>query len=179
LVAPQVKYLVQHDIPSIHAGVRLRGGSAIELRCLHPRPPAPAENDRSTERDAEVLIVGKELKRSGAPAIVVGDLNDVAWSRTNDLFQSISGLLDPRIGRGFFNTFNANWPVMRFPLDHAFSSRHFRLVEFKRLPHCGSDHFPVFAKLSFEPDAEAEQEKLHASADEQREARSKIEHARD
>jgi endonuclease/exonuclease/phosphatase (EEP) superfamily protein YafD len=177
LIAPQVKFLVEKDIPSIHTGVKLRSGETIELRCVHPRPPAPAESDRTTERDAELLIVGEELDGKDDPAIVIGDLNDVAWSHTNDLFQSVSGLLDPRVGRGFFSTFNANWPVMRFPLDHAFSSRHFRLINFKRLRHVGSDHFPVFVQLSLEPEAKEQQEKLSASSGEKQEAQSKIERA--
>jgi endonuclease/exonuclease/phosphatase (EEP) superfamily protein YafD len=170
-----VKFLVQDDVPSIHACLNLRSGQQVQLRCLHPRPPAPQENDRSTERDAELLIVGREIKGKSAPAIVLGDLNDVAWSRTNDLFQVISGLLDPRIGRGFFHTFNANWPLIRFPLDHVFHSRHFRLAEFRRLRHCGSDHFPVYARLSFEPDAEFAQEHPQATQEEKQEAQEKIE----
>jgi len=152
LVDPQVKFLVQDDVPSIHARLRLAGGQEIELRCVHPRPPAPQEAAESTERDAELLIVGKDLRRRGAPAIVLGDLNDVAWSRTNYEFQAISGLLDPRIGRGFYHTFHARYPFIRYPLDHCFHSKHFRLMHFQRLGYFGSDHFPVLIGLSYEPD---------------------------
>jgi endonuclease/exonuclease/phosphatase (EEP) superfamily protein YafD len=179
LVKPQVKFLVQHDIPSIHARLRLTGGQKIELRCLHPRPPAPQEATESTERDAELLIVGKELKRRHAPAIVLGDLNDVAWSRTNYEFQDISGLLDPRIGRGFYHTFHARYPFIRYPLDHCFHSSHFRLVRFERLRYFGSDHFPVCIALSYEPDAQATQPQLQADADEQRDAERRIAEAKD
>lgn len=153
LVDPQVKFLVQDDIPSIHARVRLRGGALVELRCLHPRPPAPQEAKDSRPRDAELIVVGRELHARQSPAIVLGDLNDVAWSRTNYQFQEVSGLLDPRIGRGFYHTFHAGYFFLRFPLDHCFHSKHFRLVSFKRLRAFGSDHFPVGIALSFEPDA--------------------------
>ncbi|MDP2262103.1 MAG: endonuclease/exonuclease/phosphatase family protein [Hydrogenophaga sp.] len=175
LIDARVQFLVEDDVPSIHARVRLRNGKELELRCLHPRPPAPGESSRSTERDAELLLVGKEIKGLQAPAIVCGDMNDVAWSRTNDLFCAVSGLLDPRIGRGFFHTFNSKWVWMRFPLDHVFHSAHFRLVDFERLRHWGSDHFPVFIQLAFEPDAEAEQEEPESSAQDEREAEEKIE----
>lgn len=155
LLDPQVRFLVQEDVPSIHARLRLAGGQEVELRCVHPRPPAPQEAAESTERDAELLIVGKDLKRRNAPAIVLGDLNDVAWSRSNYEFQDTSGLLDPRIGRGFYHSFHARYPFIRYPLDHCFHSKHFRLVSFQRLRYFGSDHFPVCIALSYEPEAEA------------------------
>ncbi|HLL77389.1 MAG TPA: endonuclease/exonuclease/phosphatase family protein [Pyrinomonadaceae bacterium] len=178
LVGPEVKFLVQDDIPSIHARVRLPGGREVGLHCLHPRPPFPTEDDSATERDAELLIVGRSIKEEEAvPVVVLGDLNDVAWSRTNYLFKDISGLLDPRVGRGFYNTFHAKYPFIRFPLDHFFHSNHFRLVDFRRLPYFGSDHFPVFISLSYEPEAEAEQPELQATPSEQREASEKIEKA--
>jgi endonuclease/exonuclease/phosphatase (EEP) superfamily protein YafD len=151
LIEPQLKFLVQDDVPSIHADIELRSGDRISLHCLHPRPPAPGESKLSTPRDAELLLMAKELEGRDVPSIVVGDMNDVAWSHTTGLFLKISGLLDPRIGRGFYSTFNANWPFIRFPLDHAFVSRHFRLAGFEVLPHVGSDHFPVFARLSLSP----------------------------
>jgi endonuclease/exonuclease/phosphatase (EEP) superfamily protein YafD len=177
LLDARIRFLVEDDVPSVHARVRLRCGQEVVLRCLHPRPPAPGESRRSTERDAELLLVGKEVKALRSPAIVCGDLNDVAWSRTNDLFCSISGLLDPRIGRGFFHTFNAKWPLIRFPLDHVFHSRHFRLVAFRRLPYWGSDHFPVFIRLSYEPDAQVEQDAPRATPQERAEADEKIDQA--
>jgi endonuclease/exonuclease/phosphatase (EEP) superfamily protein YafD len=158
LVEPQVKFLVEDDVPSIHAQLRLRGGTLIELRCVHPRPPAPQEARDSTPRDVELIVIGKELKEKRAPAIVLGDLNDVAWSRTNYRFQEISGLLDPRIGRGFYHTFHARYFFLRYPLDHCFHTKDFRLVSFRRLPAFGSDHFPVGIKLSYEPDAALTQE---------------------
>ena len=177
LVRPEVKFLVQDDIPSIHARVRLPGGQEVGLHCLHPRPPFPTEDESAKERDAELLIVGRGIKEEDVPVVVMGDLNDVAWSRTNYLFQDISGLLDPRIGRGFYNTFHAKHPLVRFPLDHFFHSNHFRLVDFRRLGRFGSDHFPVYISLSYEPEAEAVQPELHATPSEQEEATEKIEKA--
>lgn len=175
LSSEAVKYLVDNEVPSIHATAHLPGGHTIALRCLHPRPPFPTEDKTATDRDAEVLIVGREIKDSVlGPAIVFGDLNDVAWSRTNYLFQNISGLLDPRVGRGFFNTFHASYPFIRFPLDHFFHSNHFQLVDFRRLAYFGSDHFPVYIKLSIAKEAVIEQEELEATPEEEQEAAEKI-----
>lgn len=153
LLNAKLRYLVEEGIPSIRAQLKLPAVDApIVLYCLHPRPPAPQEADSSAPRDAELLQVARELEKRDRPAIVAGDLNDVAWSYTSKRFLRISGLLDPRIGRGMFNTFHARYPFLRFPLDHVFHSSDFTLISIERLGRFGSDHFPVFVSLSYEPD---------------------------
>ncbi len=152
LVEPEVLFLIERDVPSIHSYVKLKSGQKIRLYCLHPKPPTPTQNDQSTERDAEILLVGKLVKARKEPAIVTGDLNDVAWSYTTNLFQKTSQMLDPRIGRGFFNTFNAKIPMLRWPLDHVFHTRGFQLRDIKTLPFYGSDHFPIYFALQYVPE---------------------------
>ena len=153
-----VDFLIQPDIPSIQAHIELLNGERVWLNCVHPRPPAPGESDESLERDAELLLVGKRVCNAVEPVVVCGDLNDVAWSRTTRLFQKTSRLVEPRKGRGLYNTFHARVPIFRFPLDHVFHSDSFRLIVMRRLEYVGSDHFPVYAALSLEPAAEHEQE---------------------
>lgn len=146
-----VNYLVEKDIPSINTKIVLKSGRKIELFGVHPTPPVPNENPRSTERDKELLIVADMAKASTLPVIVVGDLNDVAWSYTTELFLKMSGLTDPRRGRGFYNSFHAHYPLLRFPLDHAFISTDFKLKGMKRLGNFNSDHFPIYIHLQYEP----------------------------
>jgi endonuclease/exonuclease/phosphatase (EEP) superfamily protein YafD len=167
-------FLIQPDIPSMQAHVELRDGQLVWLNCVHPRPPAPGESDESLERDAELLLVGKRVCDAELPVVVWGDLNDVAWSRTTRLFQKASRLVEPRKGRGFYSTFHARIPGLRFPLDHIFHSDSFRLSTLRRLPYAGSDHFPVYAVLSHEPDAEPEQEAPDADAADEREVHETI-----
>lgn len=143
----EVKFLIDDDIPSIHAKIQLKNGKWVRLYCLHPMPPSPTENEDSLDRDAELLLVAKKVKDLDEPVIVLGDLNDVAWSHTTRLFPRISRLLDPRIGRGVYNTFHVNYPFFRWPLDHMFVSKDFQLVQIERLSSGGSDHFPMFAEL--------------------------------
>ena len=173
----ELKFLVEDDIPSIHTQIVLRSGKIINLYCLHPRPPVPMENVRSLERDAELLMVGRMIGKIDEPTIVAGDLNDVAWSRTTTLFQKVSGLLDPRVGRGLYPTFPVAYPLVRCPLDHVFHSNHFRLVELKRLKSVDSDHFPMFISLSLETTAEYTQEEPEAEPEEKQEADEVIEEA--
>ena len=176
LLDPEVRYLVEPDIPSMHARVRLAGG-AVWLHALHPDPPNPQYATETTERDGELLLVAREVGRRGGPAVVFGDFNDVAWSRTTRLFQETSGLLDPRVGRGTFSTYNANVPVLRWPLDHVFHSDHFALVRIERGPDVGSDHFPIYAELAVSPEAEWRQDAPEPEADDLREADEAIREA--
>ena len=173
----EVKYLIKKHIPSIHTRLLLPSGEKVQLFCIHPEPPAPQENVRATERNAEILTVGKIAKECHLPVVVCGDLNDVAWSHTTKLFLKTSRLLDPRRGRGFYNSFHAKLPLMRWPLDHFFCSREFRLIQLKRLKPIGSDHFPMFIRLSLEPQAKDEQETMHNSPEEKDEVEEKIEKA--
>lgn len=169
---PEIRFLVEPEIPSVRAGVRLRSGDWIEFYGIHPRPPEVQED--TGQRDAELLIVGREIRADGRPSIVAGDLNDVAWSHTTRLFQRISGTLDPRKGRGTFNTFHVRYPMFRWPLDHIFHEASFTLVRLERLSDIGSDHFPVFAELQFGPSAEKEQEIPSPDEEDLKEASSRI-----
>jgi endonuclease/exonuclease/phosphatase (EEP) superfamily protein YafD len=172
----QVKYIIEVDIPSIHGYVRLNNGKRIKIHCLHPKPPSPTEDDTSTNRDAELLLVGRDVKKDQESVLLFGDLNDVAWSRTTQLFQKLSGLMDPRIGRGFFNTFHTGYALLRWPLDHVFHTNDFTLIEITRLASIDSDHFPMFIKLNYEPKAEISQEEPEeANGDEKEWADEKIE----
>jgi len=146
-----INFLVEDDIPSIKVEAKLKAGDWLRLYCLHPEPPVPQENPRSTERDKEILMVAKMAKECELPVIVMGDLNDVAWSYTTELFGKVSGLLDPRRGRGFFNSFNAKYFFLRFPLDHIFCSADFTLAGIKRMDSCGSDHFPMCINFQYDP----------------------------
>ena len=174
LVDTDVKFILSDEIPSIHTTVILRSGQTVQLYCLHPKPPSPTEAKDSTLRDAELLIVGDQIKDLDESSIVMGDLNDVAWSRTTRLFQRISGLLDPRIGRRYINTFHADYRFLRWSLDHLFHSTDFALVHMERLPHIGSDHFPIYVVLQTGRAFEQIQEELEQSDADEEEAQQAI-----
>ncbi len=146
LVEPELRHLLSDYVPSIRSGLRLGSGAVVEFHGLHPKPPMPGKG--TGERDAELLLAARAAREGGAPAIIAGDLNDVAWSDTTQLFQRIGGLLDPRVGRGLFATWNANLPApLRWPIDHIFFTPELTLLEVQRLPDVGSDHFPMMVAL--------------------------------
>jgi hypothetical protein len=106
--------------------------------------------------------------------IVAGDLNDVAWSHTSRLFRRLSRLVDPRVGRGFYNSYHAQCVWMRWPLDHVFYSPDFLLRGLRRLPAFGSDHFPLLIELAYHPRAATVQEVDEPERDDHREAKETL-----
>jgi endonuclease/exonuclease/phosphatase (EEP) superfamily protein YafD len=150
LVNPEIRFLIDEAIPSIKSGIRLSSGAIIDLYGMHPQPPTLLQD--STERASELLLIGTEISQNTRPAVVLGDLNDVAWSSSTSTFKRVGKLLDPRRGRGFFNTYPAKWPGLRLPLDYIFHTSHFSVRHMRVLSRFGSDHLPLVAALSLLPD---------------------------
>jgi endonuclease/exonuclease/phosphatase (EEP) superfamily protein YafD len=169
----KVLFRVEADVPSIEAEVQLPGGEWIQLFGLHPKPPVPQESLTSTAKDKELMKVAFQIEKETKPCIVMGDLNDVAWSHTTELFRKVSRLLDPRRGRGFYSTFSAHHWWLRFPLDYIFCSSDFGLITMRRLPHFGSDHFAMFIQLQYEPKLASKHEEPIADQEEKEQAAEK------
>jgi endonuclease/exonuclease/phosphatase (EEP) superfamily protein YafD len=167
-----VREVVTKGVPSVRTAVTLRSGAQLRLYVVHPEPPVI--NHDTKGRDSEIAHVGMEASRDTLPAIVTGDLNDVAWSTTTRSFQRLSGLLDPRVGRGFFNTFNAFHWWARWPLDHLFHDPQFRLIRMARLDKIGSDHFPMLFRLALAGTPEVSSGIEAADAEEVADIRSMI-----
>jgi len=172
----ETRFLVRDNVPSMRAVVQLRSGDEVVIYALHPRPPLP--NSPTFGRDAELVIVGREIDRERKPALVIGDLNDVAWSYTTKLFQRLSHTVDPRVGRGMYNTFHANHHLARYPLDHVFHTRHFNVAEIRRMQYTGSDHFPILVELAFDPSRKHEMPRPTPDANDDENADEIIEEAK-
>lgn len=168
-----VNFLVEEDIPSIYTQITLPSGNTFDFYGVHPEPPQPGTD--TYERDTELLIIGKEIRERNASALVAGDLNDVAWSGTSKLFRKYSELVDPREGRGLYNTYSVFVPLLRYPLDHIFYSKEFGLISMTKIASIGSDHFPMIINLSFEPGEDNARDLKKMNGEEEEEVEQKIE----
>lgn len=166
----RINFLVKDDLPSIEVILILPSGAKIKIWGLHPEPPVPGESLYSTAKDKELMKVALKAKECTLPCIVFGDLNDVAWSHTTELFRKTSELLDPRRGRGFYSTFSAHHWFVRYPLDYIFCSKEFSLITMQRMPKNGSDHFATVTHLALRKDLEQAQDPPKADNEELEEA---------
>lgn len=143
----EIKFQIEDDKPSIFFDYPIKGNPPIFFCCLHPAPPSPTENETSKEADAELILTGKQIRDENKPTVVCGDMNDVVWSRTTRLFKKMTGMVDPRVGRGFFPTYNANYFFLRFPLDHLFHTEDLFVGKMMRSKYFGSDHFAMYYEI--------------------------------
>lgn len=143
-----LQFINKNKIPSVNLLIHVNG-NRIRVLGLHPEPPAPGEASSSDPKDRELIRAAVYLAKrqeEGEHTLLVGDLNDVAWSRTSLTFRKISGMTDPRIGRGFYATFPAYF-YFKIPLDHVFCSNKMGLVDYRTLDNIGSDHLPVLTEI--------------------------------
>lgn len=146
LVEPRIEFWFDTITPTAVTGVALPGGGTVRLLGLHPRPPLPPDQS-STMRDAHLLKAALEARGSEIPTILAGDLNAVPWEPVVRRALRVGGLLDPRVGRGLYPTFDAQSWWMAWPLDQVLYQDSLGLAGWDVLPAFGSDHHPVLAEL--------------------------------
>lgn len=176
----QTHYFVADDIPSIEAHLKTKDGFRFVFFGVHPPPPSPTEEETSKERDGDLLSTAKRVKDLHQPVIVVGDFNNVAWSRSSILFRKTSGLIDPRIGHSFVSTFHAKYRLLRFPIDLMFHSDDIFIKELKTLENFGSDHLPVYCEFFIDHHNEEQEELVEeATSEEKAEAEEMIQEGKE
>lgn len=146
----EIVYLTEDETPALLAELETETGDVFRFLGLHPRPPVPGETTEA--RDAQLTYAARFGKVEGMDLVVMGDFNDVVWSRKSEYFKRVGGYLDPRHGRGFVSSFHAKYPFLRFPIDHFFVTEGVVVSEFKRGPYIASDHFPIFGRVRFDKD---------------------------
>jgi endonuclease/exonuclease/phosphatase (EEP) superfamily protein YafD len=114
---------------------------------VHPTSPAPTEPVETRERDFQLGRIADAVEGVAGPVIVAGDLNTSPWSpRFRDLLAA-TGLRDAEVGQGWVGTWPAwFWPAL-VPIDHVLVGGPVAVVDLRRGPFVGSDHYPLVADL--------------------------------
>lgn len=148
LAEEEIRFLNYDSVPSFHTLVELPSGQLFQFHGLHPVPPYPGEPNDTDDKEVALIKTGKLVAARDLPAVVAGDLNDVAWAQRENLFEQDDLLEDIRVGRGIYSTYSAKTIFKRWPLDYIFATNQFSVVGVERLRDFGSDHFPFYAIMS-------------------------------
>lgn len=84
----------------------------------------------------------------------------------------LGGLLDPRVGRGLYPTYDAQGWIKSWSLDQILYQPGLTLIDFETLDEVGSDHRPVAATLCHAPADAGRQSPPSVLGDDLEEART-------
>ena len=112
----------------------------LNLIALHAFPPITSE--AKGWRDNYLLRVSNFVQKLKGESVVCGDFNQAPWATSIKNFLEQSGL---SLSQGHFAlpTWPTTIPGLRIPIDHCFVSQGLSVVDYRRGPDIGSDHFPI------------------------------------
>lgn len=141
----KIHFFINRETPSFEVHFETDDNYRFDFFGVHPPPPSPTEEENSKERDGELMRLSKRIRerKNTNETIVVGDFNNVAWASSTQRFRRLTGLIDPRFGRGLLCTFHAKIPLLRMPIDLMYHGESIYVKSFERLPSINSDHFPL------------------------------------
>ncbi len=133
------------DTPAISAFCDYQG-KVFEIICVHTTPPINQQYFNNTKRIFKDLA--DYVKRNGHNVVIVGDFNTTMFSYNYKNFLKSSKMKD------LSNIFNPTWPTFwffpfRITLDHIFITKAFSVKDYSLSKKIGSDHFPIWAEISF------------------------------
>lgn len=146
-----VFYYGKSHHPRISAELRIKKRT-VQVVVAHPTTPKTRAG--FMERNAELRLIGDEMRSKVGTKILIGDLNCGPWSGE---FRQLLGddLIDSEQGFGP----QPSWPARTgrviehllippfVPIDHILISKDICVVQRIVGPAIGSDHLPVFVKL--------------------------------
>ena len=100
-------------------------------------------------RPADEGTLASASRGEGAvgPVIVAGDSNTSAWSPRFRNLVAATGLRDAEVGQGWIGTWPAWFRPALVPIDHVLVKGPVAVVDLRREPFVGSDHYPLVADL--------------------------------
>lgn len=144
-------YFLSTERPAIEVEFKLSEIDTFKVWILHPPPPSPTEEATANKKNTELLLAAKAIKQNKDSVLVIGDFNNVCWSRVTKLFAKTANLNDARKGRGLYSSFPAKYPPFSFPLDLVYHSENLNITQLKTLENIGSDHLPIACRFQIKP----------------------------
>jgi endonuclease/exonuclease/phosphatase (EEP) superfamily protein YafD len=128
-------------------------GSPVVIQNVHVVPPAG--RDLFYEQRAQIAELVSHARDESRPLIMAGDFNATANSHhLRAIINAGMRDLNAAAGTGLGNTWPDLGPLAYVPgirIDHVLASRHFAVHEHIVGPHTGSDHRPLFVRISLLP----------------------------
>jgi len=150
---PTIGETERHVINNIygHAHIAINEKTVTSVYAVHPVPPVSYEH--TTQRNRDLDIISELIQNDPNKNIIVaGDFNITPYSpqfkkllkKTNLLNQYTSMLPVPSWPSPFFDY------IFQIPIDHILHKGDLHLIEKRRGPSMGSDHYPLIATFAIQ-----------------------------
>jgi len=156
----ETHYFLTENRPTVQVSMLNELNQEFMFFGTHPAPESPTEKATSKQKEAELMMLAKLIRKLKIPSVVAGDFNNVCWSQSSKLFAKVANLEDARLGRGIFGTFPVWTKFFRFPIDLLYHSKEVTFYDINVLPEIGSDHLPIFCKFNVAQSKSYTNEKL-------------------
>ena len=133
------------DNPLLTADIEI-DGRAVRLAGVHLL--SPMNRVRLKIRNQQLEEIADFLSQRQIPTIVMGDFNCTPWSPFLSDFLSRLNLRDSRMGFGYQASWNAKYPFLLIPIDHALVSHEIHVHSRILGDFAGSDHYPMVFEVS-------------------------------
>ena len=118
----------------------------FEVIAVHTTPPTSSLYFENTKRMLE--NISKYINAEDKTYILIGDINTSFFSYNYKNFKKKTKLQET--GNIFTPTWCTKWLFpMRISLDHILVSKNIKTLTFKTGKKVNSDHFPIYATLTF------------------------------
>jgi endonuclease/exonuclease/phosphatase (EEP) superfamily protein YafD len=133
-------------VPAVFMELNVKG-TRIRIAGAHAPPPL-SNKAVATRNEGLAMLTLWRLDEPEIPAILAGDLNITPYNARFRKFLRVSGLVDPRRGRGLTPTWPGLLPrQVQVPIDHILHDKNFRTILLETGPRIGGDHLPLIAIL--------------------------------
>lgn len=124
------------------------GDRQLRLYGVHLNWPVVMPAER--QRNAQLVVLGRELAECRGACVAVGDFNITPWSSHFRDVVKLPGVRDCAAGRGWLPTWNSGLPsVLRIRIDQCLASGTTGVADVRVGQSVGSDHFATINDLRF------------------------------
>ena len=131
------------DLPNVIIVPVLARGKRVLLSLVHAIPPLSLEYYSQDRRLFRRLAT--YLRNDPGNVVLMGDFNGTVYSYFYKILTDGASLKDAALGRGIGKTWDVNSDFMHLIIDHILYRGDLRLLDYKRGPDIGSDHYPLIA----------------------------------
>ena len=148
IISSDVTYTERHALTIfyIHAVVDLGDDRTLSLYAIHP--PPPMNSALAKQRNEDLFSIATAIENDKAENIIMlGDWNCTPYSPHFKNLVERTGLKNDYTSLSPIPSWPSHFavPLFQIPIDHILHKGHLELMEKRRGPAMGSDHYPIIA----------------------------------